>query len=681
MSPRSYLPLLGALLISRVVAQNESCTAREPANYTSPIYSFEQPFLPYLAPNGTQSVDDSDTAIKYVGQWITENDPAAVNSTLHSTNDTSASLSFTFTGTGIEWFGTTGNGHGIAKVRHRESNCNHHRPWLQVTLDSTPPVAVQVSGMSNEPYDRQRLWSMLELPLREYTLTIQNTAGGGDGHLLTVDAFVVTLNPSVVIPGGRVSHADGWSLVQRGLSGVSAMQLTIVSPTHAIIFDKVEHNYASIRGSPASSVLYDINTDELQPLFLESNSFCASGAFLSNGTLISIGGNRPAVVDTNNTEFHDVDGRQSIRIFEPCSDPASGACNVLDMVNASRVERWYPTPLRITDGSLLVIGGSTENVFMNNHSINQPSVSFFPDLLSTPAQFPFDFLNRTLNANLFPHAFSLPNKRAFVIANTDSIFFDWGASPPAEEAETYPLPNGVRVTYPMGGAALLLPLSSAENYTSRILVCGGSTKFDMLCNFEYSAFEPASSQCSRIEIKRDGTTEGWQLDEPMAGGARLMNDGVLLPTGEVVMVNGARAGFMGFGSVIDPIGFSNAAFPALSPIVYSPDKPLGQRWQQLRVRTDIARFYHSVATLTPNGDIMITGSNPNADRELALYPADYRVEWLSPPYMTAARPSYTGLGRTVDYGTTFTLDVEIPAELDRSKINGTSQHASQARRR
>ena len=533
---------------------------------------------------------------------------------------------------------------------------------------------MEVSGDSDDPYEQQRLFMMLELPLRKYTLTIQNTAGGGDGHLLTVDAFLVTLNPSFVVPGGRVPHADGWSLVQRGLSGVAAMQLTIISPTHALIFDKVEHNYASIEGAPAWSVLYDINTDELRPLLLESNSFCASGAFLSNGTLITIGGNRPAIVDANNNLYHDVDGRQSIRIFEPCSDP-SGACNILDMVNASSIIRWYPTALRLTDGSLLVIGGSTENVFMNNHTINVPSVSFFPALPSTPTSFPFDFLKRTLNANLFVHAFSLPNKRAFVISNTESIFFDWGVSPPVEENKTYPLPNGVRVTYPMAGTALLLPLSSAENYTSRILVCGGSTTFDQLCNFEYSAHTPASSQCSRIEIKRDGTTDGWKVDEPMAGGARVMPDGVMLPTGEVVIVNGARAGYMGFGSVVDPVALSNAADPALTPIVYSPDKPLGQRWQELRVRTDIPRLYHSVATLTPNGDVMITGSNPSPDRILTENPSDYRVEWLSPPYMTAARPSYTGLGKIVGYGTTFTLDVQIPAGLDKYKIKGTSPPA------
>ncbi|KAF8531384.1 glyoxal oxidase N-terminus-domain-containing protein, partial [Gautieria morchelliformis] len=611
-------------------------------------------FLPFLAPEGTQAFDDSSSAITFNGNWTGTVDANAVNSTLHVSNDPAASVSFTFTGTGIEWFGVTGPDRGIAKV----------------SLNSTPPVSTTVNAFSNVTNEQQRIFSNLTLPFGTYTITIQNTALG---HTLSVDAFVVTLADVLAAP--PITSAGGWTLIQRGLTGVSAMQITIVSPTHAVIFDKVEHNYASVGGHPAWGVLYNLNTDETTPFLLQSNSFCASGSFLSNGTLITIGGNPAAVIDTSNDAYHDVDGRQSIRIVEPCLSPAGG-CFVQDMVNASPVERWYPTVLRITDGSALIIGGGTENVFMNNISINQPSVSFFPSKPTSPIKFDVPFLNRTLNANLFVHAFSLPNQRAFVISNTLSMFFDWGASPPQEEPVEHPLPNGIRVTYPMPGTALLLPLSSANNYTSRILVCGGSAKFDMLCNFQYSAQDPASSQCSRIEIARDGTTDGWMVDDAMPDGARVMPDGMLLPTGEVVIVNGARSGFSGFGSVIDPVGLSNADGPALSPIIYSPDKPAGQRWAQLGVRSDIPRLYHSVATLTPNGNIMITGSNPNTDRTLRKFPTEYRVEWLNPPYMAAARPTYTGLGAVTGFGTNFTLQVKVPKGLDTSNVKGTSRRCA-----
>jgi hypothetical protein len=113
---------------------------------------------------------------------------------------------------------------------------------------------------------------------------------------------------------------------------------------------------------------------------------------------------------------------------------------------------------------------------------------------------------------------------------------------------------------------------------------------------------------------------------------------------------------------MNQVGQSNADNPAFQGLYYDPTAPAGSRFSQtdLPVST-IARMYHSVATLTPNGSIMITGSNPNPDVSTIKYATDYRVEWLSPSYLAQARPSYTGLPSTVDFGTTFTLSVSLPS--------------------
>jgi len=70
-------------------------------------------------------------------------------------------------------------------------------------------------------------------------------------------------------------------------------------------------------------------------------------------------------------------------------------------------------------------------------------------------------------------------------------------------------------------------------------------------------------------------------------------------------------------------------------------------------------MYHSTATLTPNASILLAGSNPNDDFETRKYPTEYRLEWLSPPYMEHTRPTYTGLPATFDYNQTITLDVDL----------------------
>ncbi|KAG2041822.1 hypothetical protein BDR03DRAFT_855847, partial [Suillus americanus] len=80
-------------------------------------------------------------------------------------------------------------------------------------------------------------------------------------------------------------------LEQKGTTGVSAMQLTVISDTRALIINKVEHNPMSIGELPAWVALFSLRTHAVRPLEVKFNSFCAGGTFLSNGTLINVGGN------------------------------------------------------------------------------------------------------------------------------------------------------------------------------------------------------------------------------------------------------------------------------------------------------------------------------------------------------------------------------------------------------
>jgi len=76
--------------------------------------------------------------------------------------------------------------------------------------------------------------------------------------------------------------------------------------------------------------------------------------------------------------------------------------------------------------------------------------------------------------------------------------------------------------------------------------------------------------------------------------------------------------------------------------------------------SQIPRLYHSVATLTPKGNIMIAGSNPNLDRSEVMYGTEYRVEWLNPPYMTSPRPKIKSSGSKMGFAKTFKLNVDFP---------------------
>jgi hypothetical protein len=541
---------------------------------------------------------------------------------------------------------------------------------------------------------RQRLFGVDHLPFGTHHLAIVNsgmkrTTSGG--IFMDIDAFVI--NPvqpdssgdherrkrdllgllrgnrpmAQTSEQGSLSNTNTgesrWTLEQAGETGVHAMQLSVISATHAIIIDKVEHNPLSINGHPAWGALYDLRTNRARPLDVRSNSFCAGGSFLSNGSLINVGGN-PVVVDrTGAADFGDTNGIQAIRLFHPdqCDDRGRG-CDIIEMPHRLRLAtpRWYNTVLRLDDGSAMILGGSIRGGWINNATTNNPTIEYFPPKnihgfngLPIPSQ----FLADTLNSNLFPIAILLPDSRVFVAANQDAMIYDWKAN---IEQRLPRIPHGVRVTYPMTGTATLLPLSSDNNYIPVVLICGGSAVDDTRGGDDIDSQEAASNQCISIEISETGIQRGWTVE--LMPDARVMPDSLLLPSGDVLIVNGGATGIAGYGNVKNQVGNSNADHPVLTPILYRPSSPLGSRFTTDGMPTsDIPRLYHSVATLIPDGRVMITGSNPNLDRSSTKYSTDYRVEWLQPAWMNdmRARP-ILNLNKTIlDYGSTIETTVDL----------------------
>ncbi|KAI0372957.1 copper radical oxidase [Pilatotrama ljubarskyi] len=628
-------------------------------------------FSPYYVPLGAKSYDSSSPLLHYSGPWTESFSSAYIQKSIRSSSEPGASMSFTFTGTGVEWFGNQDPRHGVA----------------QVYIDGQ--LVREIDAYNENPMKQQRLFWNFGLSEGKHTLKIINSGSrnsASKGTYIDVDALVVTVGqvaeqripvqqkmatstqdmpsyPPLLDMSSRFPAESQWTLVQNGSTGVHAMQLVIVSDTHALVVDKVEHNPLTVSGHPAWAALYNLKTHALKPLSMQSNSFCAGGTFLSNGTLVNVGGN-PVVEDhTAAADFGDVDGLQAIRIFEPCVSGNVDRCRLYENHDRIRMasSRWYNTVLRIADGSAMIIGGSLKGGWINNGTTNNPTVEYFPpkDIHGSnglPIHLPF--LVDTLNSNLFPIAFSLPDGSVFMAANRDAMIYDWRSN---TERRLPRIPNGVRVTYPMTGTGLLLPLSPENDYTPEILICGGSTIDDTRPGYEISSQDPASSQCSRMVLTDAGIAAGWQIEQMPQ--ARTMPDAVLLPTGDVLIVNGAGSGISGYGNVVDQVGASNADNPVLTPVLYSPSGPTGERFSSAGMPTsDIPRLYHSVATLTPNGDIMIAGSNPNLDRSEVKYGTEYRVEWLGPAYMKKERPQIlSGVPKLIGFGQTADLKVRLPA--------------------
>ncbi|EAU88851.2 copper radical oxidase [Coprinopsis cinerea okayama7 len=570
-----------------------------------------------------------------------------------STVQRNASADFRFIGTGIEWFGTTDKRHGTANVYIDGRFIRNVDAWRNY----------------DNPRTQQRIFSKLDLPQGAHSFRIVNLGGGtrGRGELMDLDALVVTKGRRASVLSNLTQSLEGrdgpaWTLREQGNTGVNAMQLAVVSPTHVLVVDKVEHNPLDVNGHPAWGALYNLETHEVTPLNIQSNSFCAGGSFLSNGTMINVGGNPVVESYTSSAEFGDLNGLQAIRLFHPCDDDSS-TCDLFEDHDNIRMAspRWYNTVLRISDGSAMIIGGSRKGGWINNATVSNPTLEYYPPKNIhgyNGMPIPLPFLEDTLNSNLFPIAFSLPNGRIFVAANQDAMIYDWKTN---TESRLPRIPNGVRVTYPMAGTGLLLPLSPENNYQPEVLICGGSAIDDRRASYDISSQEAASAQCSRIVLTEDGIARGWQTESMPQ--PRLMPDAVLLPTGDVLIVNGAASGIAGYGNVRDQVGASNADNPVLTPVLYSPTKEAGARFSSDGMpASDIPRLYHSTATLTPNGEVMIAGSNPNLDRSDLRFGTEYRVEWLSPPYMQQERPEIVNVPGQVRFGERISLEATLPVE-------------------
>lgn len=472
------------------------------------------------------------------------------------------------------------------------------------------------------------------------------------------------------------SVAPQWKFdLKNATSGIVALEAIVVSPSLVLFFDRASDDPLQINGNSAWGALWDLTTSSVIPLAVQTNSFCASGALISNGSMISVGG------DQRDINPNAKPGNNAIRIFEPCASANGEGCLLFEEPGNPAFSlakpRWYPSSVRIFDGSLMIIGGThVSAAFYNIDPEN--SFEFFPKKDGGAVR-PSAFLERSLPANLFPRAFALPDGRIFMVASNQSIIYDIEKN---TETILPDIPNGVHVTNPIDGSGILLPLSPPD-YTPEVLICGGTAVNPAIQPANLSSQFPATNQCSRIKLTEQGIKQGWVVEHML--NPRTMPEMVHLPNGQILVTNGGRTGFAALDQVPDAIGNSNADNPVFTPELYTVGAALGQRFSSKGMPTsNIARMYHSSVTLTPQGNFLIAGSNPNNRTVVGpgvKFPSEFRVETLDPPFMQMQRPTISSLPKTIPFGRTITVPVTVPRNLAAKTVQvslmdlGFSSHA------
>lgn len=95
---------------------------------------------------------------------------------------------------------------------------------------------------------------------------------------------------TLALLGARFAIAEpSWTFeLQNQTSGIVALEAIVVSPTLVLFFDRASDDPLQINNHSAWGALWDLEDSTVKPLDVLTNSFCASGALLSNGTMVSL---------------------------------------------------------------------------------------------------------------------------------------------------------------------------------------------------------------------------------------------------------------------------------------------------------------------------------------------------------------------------------------------------------
>ncbi|KAJ3113189.1 hypothetical protein HDU96_003688 [Phlyctochytrium bullatum] len=400
-------------------------------------------------------------------------------------------------------------------------------------------------------------------------------------------------------------------------------------------------------GQSEISTELDLAAGTVSTKHMNYSAFCAGHAQMADGSILVAGGD-----GDNVGNGYIKDGRGAIRRYTS----TEGWKDIGTLLQT----RWYPTVTMVGPDRFLIVGGHTESYVPGDFGRSNPTLEMWPPGPEGLVHVPI--LTDTYPFNTYPIVQLLPSGRVFMFAGTRACILDL-PSMAMTELPRLAKPGLWPRSFPYLSPSILLPLTPRNNYTATILLCGGTEKTG-----------EATRSCSTITP--DEPRAAWVDEEDMPV-PRVMGDAVLMPTGEVIFVNGARK-----GTADGPAGFTMAHDPSYQAVAYNPEAEPGRRWRSLAKAT-VPRLYHSSALLLQDGTIATFGSDQQNYDDPATDPFEYRMEVLDVSATPEARPRIVGAPATLACGQAFDALVQnIDEDVDASRLRmsiiryGTSTHST-----
>ncbi|KXZ50034.1 hypothetical protein GPECTOR_18g186 [Gonium pectorale] len=373
---------------------------------------------------------------------------------------------------------------------------------------------------------------------------------------------------------------------------------------------------------------YDYQQNKFTNVNYTDSVFCAGHTVTQDGHVLVVGGHI-AKAGYN-------DGLKGVRIFSRRTLSFHRIANMT-------FPRWYPTATLLPNGKVTIMGGT---ILPGAGTGKNPLYEIWdpadPQSLA-PRNQSADLVAKT-NDIYYPNTYVLPTGDLFVFCNRYGEIMNPMTSTVRTQVPSWGnVAKGVFTEYPFTGTSAMLPLTPENGYTPEVVYFGGQ--------YSYGWINTTGSRLAlRIKVSYNETTgnysfgDGWSAEKmPLA---RVMGDALVLPNGQVVVLNGAVKGLAGDSAAG---GVAKANEPNLWPVLYDPAAPYGNR-TRLLARSSIPRLYHSTVALTTDGSLLVAGcdrcdkywwTTPGGISKSPTSFAEYRIEVFRPPcwFNLTAKPN------------------------------------------